>query len=501
MSKPDTPESMDSVNQPSLDTLPKAPLVVALLPLAVLIILLSITVYIFGDDAVYGPSQVVLVVCAAITLALALYFGRQWQALEQGIVHSIKLATPAILILLMVGALSGTWLISGVIPAMIYYGLHILNPVIFLFASCVICAIVAVFTGSSWTTSATIGIALMGIGQVLGINPGMIAGAILSGAYFGDKLSPLSDTTNLASASAGTDLFTHIRYLSFTTLPSIAIALLLFIALGFGYQGEMDADTINAIIQTLDQRFSITPWLLLVPVAVVVMIVKKIPPLPALFIGTVLGAVFALIFQMPLVETLGRETGEASFANAVGMMQAIYGDTQLTTGNATLDDLLSSGGMGGMLNTIWLIITAMVFGGAMEASGFLRQITEALIRKVHSAGGLVTATVGTCLFTNVSASDQYLAVLLPGRMYADAYGQRGLAPENLSRTLEDAGTVTSVLVPWNSCGAYHAGVLGVATLTYAPFAFFCLISPFMSILFAYFKIKIAQKDPVATAPV
>lgn len=478
------------------------PLYVALVPIIVLIALLALNVKIFGDDAVSGSNQIILIVCAALAAGLATFYGSKWQTLESGIVNAIKLATPAILILLMVGALSGTWLVSGIIPTMVYYGLQILNPVIFLFAACVICAMVAAFIGSSWTTSATIGIALMGIGQVLGLNPGLIAGAILSGAYFGDKMSPLSDTTNLASASAGTDLFTHIRYLALTTVPSISIALVLFLILGFGQKNEMDSASIDALLAGLRNSFNITPWVLLVPACVLLMIVKKIPPLPALFVGTVLGGIFAFIFQLPIVKSIGAEVGTGEFANYIGIMQTAFGDTQLVTGNSTLDDLLSSSGMAGMLTTIWLILSAMIFGGTMEASGFLRLITESLIRRVKSVGSLVSATVGTCIFTNISASDQYLAVLVPGRMFAETYRKQGLAPQVLSRTLEDSGTVTSVLVPWNTCGAFHASVLGVATLSYLPFTFFCLISPVMSILFAYMHIKIARLEPEqnTTAP-
>lgn len=483
-----TPSSSDS------QTHARAPLVIALLPIVALIAVLTVNVVIFKDDAVSGSNQILLIACAALAALLGMRYGNSWKELEGGIIDSIGLAMPAILILLMVGALSGTWLVSGIIPTMIYYGLQILNPTIFLFAACIICAVVAVFTGSSWTTSATIGIALVGIGKVLGINEGLIAGAILSGAYFGDKLSPLSDTTNLASASAGSELFTHIRYLLYTTVPSISIALVLFLAFGFGSTGAMDASTVEAILVKLDQSFNITPWLLLVPVAVLVMILKKVPALPALLMGTVLGAVFAFIFQSKIVASIGAQYGDGEFARYIGVMLTLYGDTAVQTGNATLDELLTSGGMKGMLGTIWLIISAMTFGGVMERSGFLRLITEALIAQVKSVAGLVSATVGTCIFTNVSASDQYLAVLLPGRMYEESYRQRGLAPENLSRTLEDSGTVTSVLIPWNTCGAFHASVLGVATITYAPYAFFCIISPIMTIIFASFLIKIRRLD-------
>ncbi|GAA6169963.1 Na+/H+ antiporter NhaC [Sessilibacter corallicola] len=465
---------------------------IATVPVVVLIILLSVNVLIFGDEAISGSNQIILIVSAAIAALLSMKTGVHWKTLEEGIVNGIKLATPAILILLMVGALSGTWLVSGIIPTMIYYGLHVLTPVIFLFATCIICAVVSVFTGSSWTTSATIGIALMGVGTVLGIEPGLIAGAILSGAYFGDKLSPLSDTTNLASASAGAELFTHIRYLSMTTIPTIGIALVLYIIFGFGYSSDTSDSTIDEIIQVLGSEFNISAWLLLVPLAVVLMIVKKVPALPALLAGTLLGGVFAFIFQPELIREVGEQTGAESYSYYVGIMQTLYGDVELVTGNEVLDELLTSGGMGGMLGTIWLILSAMTFGGVMESSGFLRSITEALIRRVKSLTGLVTAVTGTCLFTNFSASDQYLAVLLPGRMYADSFAERGLAPQNLSRTIEDSGTVTSVLIPWNTCGAYHATVLTVATGDYWMFAFFCLLSPLMSIIFAAFNIKIAK---------
>ncbi|GAB2196824.1 Na+/H+ antiporter NhaC [Sessilibacter sp. MAH4] len=466
---------------------------ISIVPIVILIALLAINVYIFGDDAVSGSNQMILIACAAMAALLAISIGITWKHLENGIVKGIKLATPAILILLMVGALSGTWLISGIIPTMIYYGLHILTPDIFLLAACVICSIVSVFTGSSWTTSATIGIALMGIGQVLGLNPGLIAGAILSGAYFGDKLSPLSDTTNLASASAGSELFTHIRYLMLTTVPSILITLLLFGILGFGNANQLDDQAINEIITLLDAKFNITPWLMLVPVAVLVMIIKKIPALPALLAGTVLGAVFAFIFQEEAIRNAGLAYGAEGYLHYIGIMQALYGQVSIETGNEILDELLRSKGMHGMLGTVWLIIAAMTFGGVMESSGFLKSITTALVSRVRSVSGLVTAVTGTCVVTNLSASDQYLAVLLPGRMYADSFRERGLAPENLSRTLEDSGTVTSVLIPWNTCGAYHAGVLNVATGDYFMYAFFCIISPLMSIIFAVFNIKIAKR--------
>lgn len=463
------------------------PILIALLPVLVLISFLSVNVFIFGDDAISGSNQIVLIFCGALTACLALLFGATWKELEKSVTASIRLVSPAVIILLIVGALSGTWLVSGIIPTMIYYGLYIVSPEFFLVSACIICILVSVFTGSSWTTSATIGIAMMGIGNVLGVSPAWTAGAILSGAYFGDKMSPLSDTTNLASATAGMDLFGHIRYMTITTIPSILIALLLFLIMGW-LAGESGTIASKAEIQqALDNALNISPWLLLVPAAVIFMIVKKVPAIPATFIGALLGGVFALIFQGEVVSNL--QEGEHSLYS--GLMLATYGDSAIVTGNKTMDELLTSGGMAGMLGTIWLIIAAMIFGGIMEGSGFLGRITQALVARAKSAFGLVSATVGTCVFTNVSASDQYLAVVVPGRMFADAYKRRGLAPQNLSRTIEDSGTVTSVLIPWNTCGAYHATVLGVATLEYLPFVFFCLLSPIMTLLVAAVKFKVA----------
>ncbi len=477
------------------------PIYIALIPIVILISLLSMNVIIYGDDALFGSNQIVLIFSAAIAAALALKFGSSWHDLQEGIVSSIRIAIPAILILLMVGALAGSWLLSGVVPTMIYYGLFILSPGIFLFAAAIISALVSLATGSSWTTSATIGIALMGIGQTLGINPGFIAGAILSGAYFGDKLSPLSDTTNLASGVGGTDLFTHIRYMTITTVPSICIALVLYLLIGFFYQHEGAVSTLE-IRSALTNTFNISPLLLIVPAAVIFMIVRKIHALPAIFLGAILGGIFALIFQMPLVREIGSAYADGENAIYIGITQTFFGDIAIVTGNPTLDGLLSSGGMAGMLITVWLIISAMVFGGVMESSGFLKRITTSLIAKATTPGKLVAATAGTCIFTNISASDQYLSIVVPGRMYADAFEEKGLALQNLSRTLEDAGTVTSVLIPWNTCGAYHASVLGVATLSYAPYTFFCFISPIMTVAVAWFGWRLVflkDKEPTLDA--
>lgn len=462
----------------------------ALIPVFFLIILLSLNVGIFGDDALSGSNQIVLILSAAVAAIVAIRSGSKWSDLQDGIVRSISSAMSSMLILLLIGSLAGTWLLSGIVPAMIYYGLQILNPTIFLFAAAVVCSVVSVATGSSWTTAATVGIALIGIGKALGISEGMIAGAILSGAYFGDKMSPLSDTTNLAPAMAGTDLFTHIRYMAVTTVPSITIALILFLILGFTQDVSGTVTSTDVILQAINDKFYIGGILFIVPVVVIFMIVRKVPAIPALLTGTLLGSVFAIIFQPNLVYEVAGLAGLKGMY--IGIMRSLYGDISITTSNDMVNELLSSGGMAGMLGTIWLILSAMVFGGVMEKAGFLKVIARYIIKLVNSTGSLVTSTVGSCVFFNVTASDQYLAIVVPGRMYAEIYKERGLAPENLSRTLEDSGTVTSVLVPWNTCGAYHSTVLGVPTITYLPFAFFNLISPFMTIFFAYAGLKIKK---------
>jgi len=461
-------------------------LLISTLPLLVLVALLSYNVYVFGDDAVSGSNQLILLAAAAFAAVLAVWEGSDWTDLQDGMLDAIRLASPAILILLLVGALSGTWLVSGIIPAMIYYGLQILSPEIFLPGACVITAMVSLFTGSSWTSVATIGIALIGIGNVLGQNEAAVAGAIISGAYFGDKMSPLSDTTNLASAASGAELFTHVRYMALTTVPTILIALVVFSFIGGNSDAANATERTEAISAILQTTINITPWLVLPPLIIIGLILKKIPALPAIFCGVLLGAIFALIFQADIVDGLG------DAGTYVNLMKVMYTDSAITSGNAMLDELLTSGGMFGMLSTIWLILAAMAFGGVMDASGFLGRITGVLVSRAKSDLGLIGATATTSIFTNVSASDQYLAVIVPGRMFAPAYAERGLAPENLSRTLEDAGTATSPLVPWNTCGAYHAGVLGVSTLAYAPFAIFCYLSPLMTLAFIAFGIRIAR---------
>ena len=462
----------------------------ALLPILFLIVALFINVRIFGDAALDGSNQIILMLSAGVASIVAIRLGYKWKKIRTSIVKSISSALSSIIILLLIGSLAGTWLLSGVVPAMIYYGLQVLNPTIFLVAATIVCAIVSVATGSSWTTAATVGIALIGIGTALGLSPGMVAGAIISGAYFGDKMSPLSDTTNLAPAMVGSDLFTHIRYMAYTTVPSFTITLIIFLIIGLTQDSSGTTASTQEILEAINGSFYISPVLFLVPIAVIFMIVRKIPAIPAIMFGAILGGIFAAVFQPEVVLSVSEYESLSAEAYYVGIMKAFYGDIQIITGQEIVDDLLSSGGMYGMLGTVWLIVSAMIFGGVMEGTGMLKRIAESIISLVNSTGSLVASTAGTCVFFNITASDQYLAIVVPGRMYTDTYKEKGLAPENLSRTLEDSGTVTSALIPWNTCGAYHANVLGVATFAYLPFAFFNLISPFMTIFYAYMGIKI-----------
>jgi NhaC family Na+:H+ antiporter len=461
----------------------------AMIPIVALICMLAYNVYVYGDEALNGSNQFILLMGGAVAAIVGFFNKTPYDVMIEEVSQNIKSTTGAILILLLVGALAGTWLISGIIPTMIYYGLQILNPTIFLAACVIICAIISIATGSSWTTSATVGIALIGIANALGIPLGMTAGAVLSGAYFGDKLSPLSDTTNLAPAMAGTDLFTHIEYMLYTTVPTIVITIIAFVIIGLNLETTGKADT-SVILGSIDQAFTISPWLFIVPVVVIAMIVKKTSPLIALLVGTLLGGIAALIFQPGIVATLGGGDSLTFESGYKGVMNAITVSTAIETDNSSLNDLFASGGMAGMLGTIWLIICAMVFGGVMDAIGALAAISKFMLNLFESTFGLFASTIFTCIGLNVTASDQYLAIVVPGKMYAQAYRDKGLAPENLSRTLEDSGTVTSVLVPWNTCGAYQSGVLGVHVADYFFYAIFNWLSPFMTLIFAAFSIKI-----------
>lgn len=463
----------------------------ALLPVLILVAMLAYNVYVFGDDALSGSNQFILLLGGAVAAIVGFLNKVPYTRMIDEVSNNIKSTTEALLILLFVGALAGTWLISGIIPSMIFYGLKILNPTIFLAATVVICSVISIATGSSWTTSATVGIALVGIGQAIGIPLGMVAGAVISGAYFGDKMSPLSDTTNLAPAMAGGELFTHIRYMAYTTVPTIIITILVFIVLGMTTTPTGVADT-GELLAAMREKFNISPVLFIVPAVVIFLIVRRTKPLIALLAGTLLGGVFAVIFQPQVVAGIAG-VEQLDFSSAyMGVMKAMTVSTAVETDNVLLNDLFSAKGMSGMLGTIWLILCAMVFGGIMDAIGALARISDSLLHMAKTTFGLFASTVASCLALNVTASDQYLAIVVPGKMFAKAYEERGLAPENLSRTLEDSGTVTSVLVPWNTCGAYQSGVLGVPVMDYFIYAIFNYLSPFMTLLFAAFHIKIKQ---------
>ncbi len=530
------------------------PFWMAVLPIAVLIALLAINVKLYGNESSYGANQIALLLAAATAAAIGVLLRVPIKTMVDGIRHSIDSSVVAILILLLIGSLTGTWMISGIVPAMIYYGLDVLSPEIFLFAAAIVCALVSVATGSSWSTVATVGIALLGIGNALGIYEGWTAGAIISGAYFGDKISPLSDTTNLASAMAGTDLITHIRYMLWTTIPSFLIAIAVFLVVGFVNEPQEVVINQSALKQEIANRFNLNPIIFVVPLAVLVMVFIKVDALVALFFGAVAGGIVAILLQPVAVTTVAgladvpvtvvdadgierSEMRQPSYLKRsyVAFINSMSGETRLIDSDRSklleaqakelqqkIDEdsndtaqaeqnravlssqlqqieaefsaskLLVGKGMFGMLNTVWLIITAMCFGGVMEACGLLRRITEPLVAMAQSTGALVSTTAASCVFVNLTASDQYLSIVVPGRMFRGTYRQRGLAPQNLSRTLEDAGTVTSVLIPWNTCGSAQQSVLGVSAETYALYCLFNIISPLMTLLFAWLGIRIAK---------
>lgn len=457
---------------------------ISLLPLVVLVLMLVATIRAYGSDSLLGASQVTLLVVSAFCVLLGTtVLGVPWADFERMITKNVASVTSAIIILLLIGALSGTWMVSGVVPSLIYYGVKIIHPDVFLASTCIISALVSVMTGSSWTTIATIGIALMGIGRAQGFDDGWIAGAIISGAYFGDKISPLSDTTVLASGAVGVPIFKHIRYMLITTIPSLIIALIIFTFAGFMQQSNSSAE-IEQFTSALAGRFHISAWLLMVPVLTGVMIARKVPPIATLFLSTLLAVVFSLVFQS---DALREIAGGDLFK---GAMQSVYGQTSLSTSNPMLTSLVATRGMAGMMGTIWLIICAMCFGGAMEAGGMVRGITQMFVRMIRGRVSLVASTVCSGLMLNLAVADQYICVLLTGNMFKKIYDRQQYERRLLSRTTENSVTVTSVLVPWNTCGMTQSTVLGVPTLTYLPYCFFNLISPLMSICVAALGYKI-----------
>ncbi|MBW3567268.1 MAG: Na+/H+ antiporter NhaC [Proteobacteria bacterium] len=463
----------------------------ALVPVVAIIIMLATSVYLYGADSSYGANQIALLLGAGIATIIGLKNGLTWKTIEEGIVHGISISLGAILILLSVGSLIAAWILSGTVPTLIYYGLAVLHPAIFYPAACFICAVVGLSIGSSWTVAGTLGIALIGVAGAMGLSPAVAAGAIISGAYFGDKMSPLSDTTNLAPAVAGSELFSHIRHMMWTTVPSLVIALVGFGIMGFLQHAEGSAGGFNQMSDVLTEHFR-TGWYLLFPLALVMyMAYRKVPAFPAMMIGALVGGVFAVIFQPDKVIALA-DNAELSHGMSLlsGVWIALFDGYVSTTGNDVVDELLSRGGMSSMLNTIWLILCAMTYGAVLERTGMLQKLLTAALRMATNTGSLIMTTLLTSFGTNIIAADQYIAIVLPGRLYRLEFQRRKLAPVNLSRALEDTGTITSPLIPWNTCGAYMAGTLGVPTLAYLPFCFFNLVNPLLAAGYAFAGFKI-----------
>ena len=474
-----------SSNEQHLKKRPSA--VLSLMPIVVLVAMLTCTIRAFGSEALDGASQITLLTVSAFCVLIGMGFlNVPWASFEKAIVKNVASVASALVILLLIGALGGAWMVSGVVPTLIYYGMHIINPDVFLASSCVICALVSVMTGSSWTTIATIGIALMGIGRAQGFADGWVAGAIISGAYFGDKISPLSETTTLASGALGVPLFKHIRYMLVTTVPSIAVTLVIFAVAGLFYDTTSTQDAAN-FTTALSGRFNITPWLLLVPVLTGVMIARKVPAVITLFVSTLLAVAAGVVFQAGALSEIDPSLFKAA-------LKSVYGSTALHSDNAMLADLVSTNGMSGMMSTIWLIICAMCFGGCMSAAGMVGGISRLFIHMVRGRTSLVGSTAATGVMLNVAIVDQYLCILLTGNMFRDIYDREGYERRLLSRTTEDAVTVTSVLVPWNTCGMTQSTVLGVPTFTYLPYCFFNIISPLMSVLVAALGYKIFRNE-------
>lgn len=481
---------------------------IALIPIIVLVITIFFVIKIFDADALSGASQVALLFASGITVMISMVFYRvPWSDFEEAIVDNFSSVATALLILLLIGALAGSWMVSGVVPTLIYYGLKVIAPAIFLFATCLISCLISLMTGSSWTTIATIGVALIGIGTAQGYAPGIIAGAIISGAYFGDKVSPLSETTIMAASSSGTPLFTHIRFLMYTTIPSIAIALVIFLILSLTHDAPSVSE-MGKFSEALKETYNISPWLLLVPVFTGILIAKKVPAIITLFAGSVFAGIAAVIFQPDLIWQVANADAIAAGTVSItanpdlsgydafkGLMMTYYGPTSIDCGDPAITELVATKGITGMLNTIFLIMCAITFGGIMTGSGMIQSFTDLLLKYVKKRTSVVAATVGTGIFANLTTSDQYLSILLTSSLYKKLYEDNGLENKLLGRSVEDSATITSVLIPWNSCGMTQATVLKVPTLEYLPFCFFNILSPIMSIFIAAIGFKIVHKEP------
>ena len=469
-------------------------LIDAIIPIIVLIIMLSVSVYLYGDNSSYGANQIALILSASIGAIIAIKNGYSWKEVESGIVKGIGMGMRAILILLAVGALIGTLIMSGTVPAMIFYGLDILSPSFFYFTACIICAISSISIGSSWTVAGTLGVALMGIATGLGLSPSVTAGAIISGAYFGDKMSPLSDTTNLAPAIAGTDLFSHIRHMVWTTGPSLLIALIIFLIMGLTSNAEGNAEGLQLIQLTLNKTFNISIISFIPIIVIFVLAYKKMPAFPTILIGALLAGLLSILLQPEIVSNFVNQPELSSALTMIsGVWTALHSGFVLESGVTVVDDLLTRGGMASMLNTIWLVVCALTFGAVLETAQLLHKIVEKVLIFANSTGSLIVTTIATCIGINIIAADQYIAIVLPGRMYRAEFKRRKLASRNLSRALEDSGTITSPLIPWNTCGAYMSASLGIATFSYVPYCFFNLVNPVIAILYALLNVKIVKE--------
>ncbi|MBL4612758.1 MAG: Na+/H+ antiporter NhaC [Emcibacter sp.] len=472
----------------------KVSLLEAIIPVVVLVFLLGLSVFLYGDDAQSGASQMSLLISAGVALLIAWKNNHKWADIEKAISHGIGNTVNAIMILFMVGSLIGSWILSGTVPAMIYYGLQVINPDFFYVTACILCAVTAISIGSSWSTAGTVGIGLIGISAGLGMSLEITAGAIISGAYFGDKMSPLSDTTNLAPAVAGSELFSHIRHMVWTTFPAIIISLILFLIIGLSVEGTIAEINIQGRLDLLDENFNIGLHLLIPMGIVFYMAFKRMPAFPTIMIGSLIGGLFAVIFQQEAILNFVKADHATALNMFDGVWRSLFSGYVSETGNAELDGLLSRGGMSSMLYTIWLIICAITFGSVIEKLGMLKRIVDSVIHMAKSTGSLILTTALTCIGVNILAADQFISIVLPGRMYRLEFKKRGLASKNLSRVLEDTGTVTSVLIPWNTCGAFMAGTLGVATFAYMPYCFFNILSPIISVAYGYLNFKIEKID-------
>ncbi|WP_078596355.1 Na+/H+ antiporter NhaC [Evansella clarkii] len=462
----------------------KPTLMVAMIPIVFMIVSLYIGIAVLDLDA-----HIPLLISGVVATIVAMWLGFSWKEIEVSFLNTIRLSLQAIIILLVIGAIIGSWIAGGIVPTMIYYGLELLSPTYFLVSACAICCVVALASGNAWTAAGTIGIAIMGIGEGLGMNTAMVAGAVISGVYFGDKVSPLSETTNMAPGITGAELFEHIKHMMYTTVPALAIALVLYTIIGLRFTNvQSNIGEVQQLQSQLNDIFLITPWLLIAPAAVIIMMMFRMPAIPGLLIGSLIGVVFSIGFQ-------GMAAGDAFNVMYYGFASDI--------GVSVVDNLLNNGGMESMMYTVALILIAMSFGGILEKAGILEAIVLALLKFAKSTGSLIASTVATCIAANIIACDQYLAIILPGRMYSKAYENKNLHPKNLSRTIEDAGTMTSPLVPWNTCGAFMFGTLGVSAFSYAPFAFLCILSPIIAIIYGYlnYKIEYLPAKPAAAAEI